>query len=108
MLGAAGMKVTMASGGEETLSIVEQSDKGEFDLVLSDVVMPRMGGEELVRRLHNLRPGLRFLLMSGYPDSADLRNSSEMSLDVLMKPFTAEELIAKACLVLERDLGRNT
>ena len=61
-----GYEVTSASDGEEGLEIVQQG--GEFDLVISDVVMPVMDGPAMAREIRKLAPALPVLFMSGYAE----------------------------------------
>jgi PAS domain S-box-containing protein len=62
-------RVTMAANGNEALALVTEEGL-DPDLVITDVVMPGMGGKELIERLRNVRPGQRYLYMSGYTDNA--------------------------------------
>jgi PAS domain S-box-containing protein len=62
----AGYRVLQASNGEEALSLFEKA--GHVDLVLTDVVMPRLNGRELADRIHERSPKTKVLFMSGYPD----------------------------------------
>jgi len=74
----------------------------EIDLLLSDIVMPEMNGLELAKRLRNVRPDLPALFVSGYPkDAIPDRNIAEADIELLLKPFTIEEL----CASLRRVLG---
>jgi CheY-like chemotaxis protein len=68
-----GYRVIEAGDGEEAIQIAAQHP-GPIDLVLTDVVMPRMSGRELVQRLHENRRGLKVLYMSGYTDDAVVRH----------------------------------
>jgi PAS domain S-box-containing protein len=62
-------RVTTAANGNDALALV--TEKGvDPDLVVTDIVMPGMGGKELVERIRKIRPGQRFLYMSGYTDDA--------------------------------------
>jgi DNA-binding NtrC family response regulator len=64
------------------------------DLVLTDVVVPDLGADELERRLHELRPGLPILYMSGYPKEDMIqRQLIRPDSAFLQKPFTTEELL---------------
>ena len=68
---------------------------GTIDLLITDVVMPRVSGPELARRLRAGRPTLRVLCMSGYPESADRPAGEAAWNGWLQKPFNPEGLIAK-------------
>ena len=67
-----------------------------IDLLLTDVVMPGMGGKQLAKRLLELRPGLRVLFMSGYTDDV-INNRGVLSENTLLlpKPFTRAVLLRK-------------
>jgi two-component system, cell cycle sensor histidine kinase and response regulator CckA len=65
----AGFKTTTASSGADALAAAQQR-KGEqpFDLLVTDVNMPQMAGDELARRLRQIEPGLKVLYLTGYSD----------------------------------------
>ena len=73
-----------------------------IDLVLTDVVMPRMTGPELARKIGERLRGVRVLFMSGYTEGAILE-SSELPQDsaFLSKPFTRDGLLAKVRELLD-------
>lgn len=97
-LRAAGYGVVEVDNGEAALQqVLDLGD--EVDLVLSDVVMPKMSGIELVRRLRVARPGLPIVLMSGYPASSEGRPIPE-DVVLLAKPFEPAAL----CEVVEHAL----
>ena len=75
------------------------AEAGPFDLLVSDVVMPGMNGIELARELRATRPDLRVLLISGYTEEAVGRVGPD-GLDLLSKPFTADELLGRIRQVL--------
>ena len=101
MLVRAGYTVIEARHGGEALLLSEQHDK-PIHLILTDVVMPEMGGRELIERLLKTQPDVRVLLMSGYSDDAVLRASELLSnVTFLQKPFSYEELTKKVRLVLD-------
>ncbi len=67
-----GYSVLEARHGADALRIVEESGR-PIDLVVTDLVMPEMGGKELAERLRAHRPGLKVLFMSGYTEKVDRR-----------------------------------
>ena len=78
-------------------------EKGEIpiDLLLTDVVMPTMGGRELSERVLRLRPQLRILYMSGYPEDVVGSNGvTPGELSFIAKPFQPADLVAKVRQVL--------
>jgi len=97
LLKKAGYKVFEASNGIEALEVLESSSS-QIDLVLTDVVMPKMGGRELVQKIEEIYPYLKVIFMSGYPsDMTDEGAVDDESGEVNMiyKPFTREELFSK-------------
>ena len=106
MLELAGYRVHAASGGPEALAWAEDAAHS-FDLLVSDVVMPRMNGGELAERLCHLRPDLRVLFVSGYPDDAIVRHGvRESGAPFLQKPFTYQCLLEKVREVLDTPVRR--
>ena len=94
----AGFDVTTASDGDEGLEIV--TGGAEFDLIVSDVVMPAMDGPSMIREIRKLRPAIPVLFMSGY---AEEQLRSELDLDnveFLPKPFSVQQISDKAGAVL--------
>jgi len=90
-----GYHVTEASGGAEALELI-QNQAEHVDLVITDVVMPEMGGEELVARLKQIHPQLRILYLSGYTDDAVIGDGTMTpDLGFLQKPFTVNGLAQK-------------
>jgi CheY-like chemotaxis protein len=86
MLVSAGYEVVTADDGAEALKVCRR-EGDRLQVVLSDVVMPVMGGLELRRRLAQEMPGLEVILMSGYPDAIDGERA------ILTKPFDAGSLV---------------
>jgi PAS domain S-box-containing protein len=95
-----GYRVLEASGGEEALKLLEQYG-GLIDLLVTDVVMPRMTGPELVGRLANSHPQIKVLYISGYADYAGLHHGAlDSGAAFLQKPFSPEALARKVREVL--------
>jgi PAS domain S-box-containing protein len=87
---------------DEALSVAH-AHQGPIQLLLTDVVMPRMSGRELARQVAALRPELKVLYMSGYTDEAVTQNSVlEPGAEFVQKPFTADALLRKVRRVLDR------
>ncbi|MBZ0272744.1 PAS domain-containing protein [bacterium] len=101
ILSNAGYQVLSASNGGEALLLCEKHGT-PIDLLLTDVVMPRMSGRELETRLASIRPGLKALYMSGYTDGAIAHHESlEPGTHFIGKPFTAAALTRKLREVLD-------
>jgi CheY-like chemotaxis protein len=95
-----GHTVLAAGEGEEALRVAGEH-AGPIDLVLTDVVMPRMGGRVLVERLRADRPGLCVLYTSGYTDEAVLRHGIvEGRVAFLQKPYPPAALAGKIAQLL--------
>ena len=94
-----GYVVLEAQSATHALELGE-THPGAIDLLITDVVMPRMSGPELARRLRARRPALRVLCMSGYPESEDRRVEGAAWTAWLQTPFTPDVLMGKvrACL----------
>ncbi len=100
-----GYTVLQANDGEEALEVAESYD-GKIDLLLSDVVMPRLNGIALCLRMMKTDPDLRVLLMSGYTGKrldADAQATKLARSNFLQKPFSAEQLSWKVREVLGSD-----
>lgn len=101
ILAASGYTVIVARDGEEAVRLFQEQCQC-IDLVMLDVVMPRMGGREAYERMCALRPGLKSLFASGYSESAIDKNFVlEGGLQLLQKPFTREPLLRAVRAVLD-------
>ena len=100
-LRAQGYRVLEAGDGAEALELAAAHGDA-IDLLVADVVMPRMGGIELARRMRADRPGLRVLHVSGYVEPA-LREGPSVAAQTafLHKPFPPEVLVRKVRQVLD-------
>jgi signal transduction histidine kinase len=97
-----GYTVIEACDGESALRIVEDR-RERVHLLLTDVVMPKMGGRELARRLISRHPDVKVLYMSGYPDDAlGEHGVLEPGAVLLQKPFTPQGMADKVRQVLDR------
>ena len=101
-LESAGYTVISAADGFDALRLSAQHP-GEIQLLLTDVILPGMGGKELSERLVASRPAMRVLFVSGYTDDAIVSHGVlTAGLQFLGKPFTATQLVEKAEEVLHR------
>jgi CheY-like chemotaxis protein len=101
-LRAAGYEVLVADGPVEAIALARQA-AGTLRLLVTDVVMPTMGGRTLAEALTRAAPGLRVLFTSGYADKALSRDGVlEPGFDLLVKPYTAPTLLARVRAALDR------
>lgn len=66
-----------------------------IDIVVSDVVMPRMNGADLAREVEKIRPGTKLLFVSGHPERAGAGVDPMGVTNLLMRPFTADTLATR-------------
>jgi PAS domain S-box-containing protein len=101
-LSARGYRVLDASDGQQALEIAAAHAR-KIQLLITDVVMPRLSGRELAARLTTARPDLKVLYISGYTDDSVFRHGVlQGGMDFLQKPFNLKALAAKVREVLER------
>jgi PAS domain S-box-containing protein len=87
-----GHNVLSASNGQEALEIIEQHEE-DIDLVLTDVVMPKMSGQDLHSRVISSSPYIRFLFMSGYSEETVVAQGLlEQNVPIIKKPFSKRQL----------------
>jgi len=97
-----GYSAIVARNAEEALELFTKH-KDSIDLLLTDIVMPRMNGRDLAYHLQSQRPSLKVLFMSGYADSGLSRGGAvEAGSRLLRKPFTGEALGATVREVLDQ------
>src|ERR1700722_13944 len=99
-LKARGYRVLEAENGEAGLAVAARHEK-PIDLVITDVVMPELGGRELAQRLVKARPQIKVLYLSGYTEDAVVNDGTIDSANAfLQKPFTLQNLARKVREVL--------
>lgn len=101
-LGLAGIAAVVVADGKQALRLVAGGTVRPT-VLLTDIEMPRMGGVELVARMHALRPAMRIVMMTGDPVRADVaRERTPILATVLVKPVTGAELVAAIRATPER------
>jgi DNA-binding NtrC family response regulator len=101
ILAVEGYQVLEASDGVEALK-VGGAYEDKIHLLLTDVVMSPMGGGELVKRIMPVRPDLKVLYISGYPDDPAVRNGLDSgNICFLAKPFSPKILIRTIRSILD-------
>jgi CheY-like chemotaxis protein len=100
MLAARGFRVLSGEDGIAALQALE--DAAELPaLLVTDIVMPRMGGVELAREVRRRHPGLPVLFMSGYTSSAVLPDEDLRDAAFIAKPFSTDDLMRRVAELLE-------
>jgi two-component system, cell cycle sensor histidine kinase and response regulator CckA len=96
-----GYHILQAGSGLEAL-VVADRHPGNIDVVVTDIVMPRMGGPEMVEKLRRKRNSFAVIFMSGYTEAAALENAGIGTDAILLnKPFSTETLVRKILQVQE-------
>jgi two-component system, cell cycle sensor histidine kinase and response regulator CckA len=99
---ASGYHVLEARNGEEALELMARRT-GKLDVLVTDLVMPRMGGRQLAARLRSGSPELRILFLSGYTEDARLADELDPHVAFLQKPFTPPALSNKVRALLDAE-----
>jgi two-component system, cell cycle sensor histidine kinase and response regulator CckA len=95
-------RVITAGDGEEAVARFRENDA--IDLVLSDVVMPKKNGKEILDEIRKLRPDIKVIFSSGYTaDILHAKGIREEGLEFMAKPFTTNDLLQKIREMLDRD-----
>lgn len=100
MLAQSGYQCLEAGDGGEAYELIIAAP-ARIDLLLTDVIMPNVGGIELSRRVSRLHPEIRILFMSGYSDDPVVRGIERCPAVFLAKPFTAATLLDKVRATLD-------
>ncbi|MDP3719417.1 MAG: ATP-binding protein [Acidobacteriota bacterium] len=93
-LGRRGFTVLEAEDGRAALDLFLQH-QDTIDIVVTDVVMPRMNGADLAKEVERIRPGTKLLFISGHPERAGSGVDPTGVTNLLMKPFTADTLASR-------------
>jgi signal transduction histidine kinase len=97
-----GYKTLEAANGEEGLLLFDRH-KQEINLIVTDVVMPRMTGFELIDLLSPLYPRMKVIYISGYPENADLQKRNlNPETNFIQKPFSLEDLAVRVRKILDQ------
>jgi PAS domain S-box-containing protein len=103
MLKQQGYTILEATDGQEALKIVATYEK-PIDLLLTDVVLPKISGSKLAGEVQTLRPDIKVLFISGYTENAIAHHGVlDSDVNFLSKPFTLESLVGKIRGVLQSD-----
>jgi PAS domain S-box-containing protein len=103
---ANGYTVLEARDGEEALAVLKNA-AGSVQLILSDLIMPRLGGFEMAKRARILYPQVRLAFMSGYTENPAMHKETEAAQAVfIQKPFTPMGLLEKLEEAIAGDLKR--
>ncbi len=101
ILEKAGYRVIVADNGEEAVRRFEEHN--DISLVLSDVVMPRKNGREMMDEIRKIKPGVKVLFISGYAENVIRKKGIyEKGTGFIAKPFRKEELLRKVKEVLDK------
>jgi two-component system cell cycle sensor histidine kinase/response regulator CckA len=99
-----GYQVVEAPSGEKAIDFLEKGDV--FDLLITDVVMPKIDGPTLSKRFHDFLPKSKTIFISGYTEDTFRKSiDSNTHIHFLQKPFTLKELAAKVKEVLGIEEG---
>jgi nitrogen-specific signal transduction histidine kinase/CheY-like chemotaxis protein len=100
VLGASGYRVIQACNGEEALEIASDA-LGKLDLLVTDLVMPRMGGRQLATQLREKYPQLKVLFVSGYAEDVSFERDLDPCIGFLQKPLAPPVLASKVRELLD-------
>src|SRR6202012_862942 len=107
MLTKNGFQVFPCADGAEALHVLRRAP-ARFDVLLTDVVMPKMLGPELAQLAQDEQPDIRILFMSGYAAGAlGATNGLGDGCELLLKPFGHHQLLAKLRQVLDEEPARD-
>ncbi len=97
-----GYEVLEAGNGQEGLQVASAHHQSRISLVISDIIMPQMGGQEMVEQLRKSYPDMKVLFTSGYTDDALVSHGGlDRNVAFLEKPFSPKQLAKKVRQVLD-------
>lgn len=97
-----GYRILEAENGEDALRVSKAYD-GSIDLILTDVVMPKMSGKELAELIKEVYPHVKVIFMSGYTNDAIVNHGIlTRGVEFIEKPFTPKNLARKVRAVLDK------
>jgi CheY-like chemotaxis protein len=97
-----GYRVTGESSPHEALNFF-RSHPDDFDLIITDMTMPHMTGDELIKEIHQIRPGMPVIICTGYNDWLDKHVINELGVrDAIKKPVGAKQLVETIRNVLDK------
>src|SRR5689334_14209044 len=103
-----GYRVLPAAHGRDAIRVAGEHS-GSIELMVTDVIMPGMSGREVADKLHESRPQIKVLYVSGYTDNIIAeRGILEPGMAFLQKPFSPGHLAAKVREVLDTPAGQPT
>jgi response regulator RpfG family c-di-GMP phosphodiesterase len=95
--------VLTATKEDEALQVAQKRPRERIDLLLTDVVMPKMSGADLVEQLRAIRPDIKVLLTSGYiDDQTKIANAIKSGAAFIEKPFRATALACKVRELMDK------
>lgn len=100
VLKKAGYEIIEASDGQQAFDLL-QSDNPTVDLLLTDVIMPRMGGEDLAKNFAKFKPSSPILFMSGYTGQGSFWSEHGADINFIQKPFSTADLLKKVKSVID-------
>ena len=102
MLDRLGYRITLRTSSTEALEAFRMKPY-DFDLILSEMVMPKMNGTRLAEKILSIRPDIPIILCTGFSDPLLKNHSTDINIDaIIMKPVALHELAKTVRSVLDR------
>jgi len=98
-----GYSVYKASNGQTALNLIKRK-KITFDIVITDLIMPELGGKEFVEKIKKIVPDVKVIYASGYTDNHIVHNGMlEEDINFIQKPYTVKTLAGQVRKVLDNE-----